>query len=242
MNRLLQGDVGSGKTLVATLAALVALENGLQVAIMAPTEILAEQHARTLSRFFATTRFAVALLTGRTRRRRAARTPRQHRQRHDPPRRRHARAGPGDGAVRAPRPGDRRRAASLRRRPARRSAQEGRDAGRAGDDRDADPAHARADDLRRARRHGDSRSPAGPGADRDDRAARVAPRRRVDVRARRAERRAPGLRDLSAGRGEREDRRARRDGDGRASVADGVPGVAGRPAARPADAGRESSA
>jgi ATP-dependent DNA helicase RecG len=66
MNRLLQGDVGSGKTLVATLAALVALESGLQVAIMAPTEILAEQHARTLSRFFATTRYGVALLTGRT--------------------------------------------------------------------------------------------------------------------------------------------------------------------------------
>ena len=66
MNRLLQGDVGSGKTLVATLAALVALESGLQVAIMAPTEILAEQHLRTLSRFFATTRYGVALLTGRT--------------------------------------------------------------------------------------------------------------------------------------------------------------------------------
>jgi ATP-dependent DNA helicase RecG len=65
MNRLLQGDVGSGKTLVATLAALVALESGLQVAIMAPTEILAEQHARTLARFFATTRYAVGLLTGR---------------------------------------------------------------------------------------------------------------------------------------------------------------------------------
>ncbi len=65
MNRLLQGDVGSGKTLVAMLAALVALESGLQVALMAPTEILAEQHARTLARFFATTRFAVGVLTGR---------------------------------------------------------------------------------------------------------------------------------------------------------------------------------
>ena len=44
MNRLLQGDVGAGKTIVALLAAVVAMENGLQVAFMAPTEILAEQH------------------------------------------------------------------------------------------------------------------------------------------------------------------------------------------------------
>ena len=44
MQRLLQGDVGAGKTIVALLAALVAMENGFQVAFMAPTEILAEQH------------------------------------------------------------------------------------------------------------------------------------------------------------------------------------------------------
>ena len=44
MHRLLQGDVGAGKTIVALLAAVVAMENGLQVAFMAPTEILAEQH------------------------------------------------------------------------------------------------------------------------------------------------------------------------------------------------------
>ena len=64
MNRLLQGDVGSGKTIVALLAALVAMENGLQVAFMAPTEILAEQHYASISRVLSQSRFAAALLTG----------------------------------------------------------------------------------------------------------------------------------------------------------------------------------
>jgi ATP-dependent DNA helicase RecG len=53
MHRLLQGDVGSGKTVVAIFAALLALENGRQVAIMAPTELLAEQHARTFDTLLA---------------------------------------------------------------------------------------------------------------------------------------------------------------------------------------------
>ncbi len=64
MNRLLQGDVGCGKTIVALLAALVALENGLQVAFMAPTELLAEQHYLTLRPLLAPSRFRVVSLTG----------------------------------------------------------------------------------------------------------------------------------------------------------------------------------
>jgi ATP-dependent DNA helicase RecG len=66
MNRLLQGDVGAGKTIVALLAALVAMENGLQVAFMAPTEILAEQHFTNIARLLQPSRFRVALLTGST--------------------------------------------------------------------------------------------------------------------------------------------------------------------------------
>ncbi len=66
MQRLLQGDVGAGKTIVALLCAIVAMENGFQVAFMVPTEILAEQHFVTMSKWLATTRFRVALLTGRT--------------------------------------------------------------------------------------------------------------------------------------------------------------------------------
>jgi ATP-dependent DNA helicase RecG len=64
MNRLLQGDVGSGKTAVALLAMLAAMENGYQAALMAPTEILAEQHARNIKRMLAETPFRVELLTG----------------------------------------------------------------------------------------------------------------------------------------------------------------------------------
>lgn len=65
MQRLLQGDVGAGKTIVALLAALVAMENGFQAAFMAPTEILAEQHLRTIARWLASTRFRVELLSGK---------------------------------------------------------------------------------------------------------------------------------------------------------------------------------
>ena len=69
MNRLLQGDVGSGKTLVALLVALLAADNGYQTCIMAPTEILAQQHMQTISEFLKDTEVQVALLTGSTTRR-----------------------------------------------------------------------------------------------------------------------------------------------------------------------------
>ena len=66
MSRLLQGDVGSGKTAVALLASVVAIENGQQVAVMVPTEILAAQHAETIARWFGPRGYTAALLTGST--------------------------------------------------------------------------------------------------------------------------------------------------------------------------------
>lgn len=67
MNRLLQGDVGSGKTLVALLCMLIALDNGTQACLMAPTEILASQHFETISKLVAPIGINVKLLTGSTR-------------------------------------------------------------------------------------------------------------------------------------------------------------------------------
>jgi ATP-dependent DNA helicase RecG len=64
MNRLLQGDVGSGKTLVAAEAGIIAIENGYQVAVLAPTEILATQHYLYFKNLFSKLRYVVALLTG----------------------------------------------------------------------------------------------------------------------------------------------------------------------------------
>ena len=64
MNRLLQGDVGSGKTLVALMSMLIAMDNGFQTCIMAPTEILAQQHYKSISRFLDGMNVRVELLTG----------------------------------------------------------------------------------------------------------------------------------------------------------------------------------
>ena len=73
MNRLVQGDVGSGKTMVAAAAAYLAAANGVQTALMAPTEILAEQHYQSLNKLFAPMGLRLALLTG-------ALTPKQKKQ------------------------------------------------------------------------------------------------------------------------------------------------------------------
>ncbi len=66
MNRLVQGDVGSGKTIVAVYAILAAIENGCQTALMAPTEVLAEQHYRKIVHWFSQLTLPVELLTGST--------------------------------------------------------------------------------------------------------------------------------------------------------------------------------
>ena len=66
MRRLLQGDVGSGKTVVAVLAALMVLESGYDVSMMAPTTLLAEQHYRTISQWLAPYPIQVALHTSNT--------------------------------------------------------------------------------------------------------------------------------------------------------------------------------
>ena len=67
MNRLLQGDVGSGKTMVAVLTALIAIGNGFQACIMAPTEVLAQQHFKNIQKFLEPTGVKSALLTGSSR-------------------------------------------------------------------------------------------------------------------------------------------------------------------------------
>jgi len=66
MNRLLQGDVGSGKTLVALMCMLIAIDNGFQASLMAPTEILAQQHFKTINKFLGGMNISVKLLTGST--------------------------------------------------------------------------------------------------------------------------------------------------------------------------------
>ncbi len=121
MNRLLQGDVGSGKTIVALYAMLACVAHGKQAALMAPTEILARQHADTLASLLEASRVKWALLAGGLpksvrasllQQAAAGRAQRRHR---------HARHRPRRRAIQRPRPGGDRRAAQVRRPPARRA-------------------------------------------------------------------------------------------------------------------------
>ena len=100
MLRLLQGDVGSGKTLVALLTMLRAVEAGAQAALMAPTEVLARQHHRTLSHL---SPVPVALLTGGVKGRARAQLLRGLADGSVPAGGRHARAVPGERGVSRPR-------------------------------------------------------------------------------------------------------------------------------------------
>ena len=170
MQRLLMGEVGSGKTVLALYAMLRAVEAGFQAALMAPTETLAEQHAATLDRLLAApgrpvhavderhAGGAAARRTGPARFRRAldrGRDPRPDRARHrvSPTRRLRGR-----------------RAAPVRRRPAGGARRQGAGrscAPRAPHDRDADPANPLADRLRRSRRERPARA-AGGAASRVD--------------------------------------------------------------------------
>ena len=152
MSRLLQGDVGSGKTVVAAAALLAAAANGYQGALLAPTEILAEQHYRGLSRLLAPFGLLVVLLTGsqRAKERQAARDALASGQ---------AAVAVGTHAliqddVAFKRLGlavvDEQHRFGVEQRDALR--QQGQQPAHAGDDRDADPAHAGADALRRSGR------------------------------------------------------------------------------------------
>src|SRR5207249_8995553 len=77
MNRLLQGDVGSGKTVVALYAMLVAVANKMQAAILAPTEVLAEQHFLTLGNFLKDSSVRIELFTQRTKRESKGKLPKE---------------------------------------------------------------------------------------------------------------------------------------------------------------------
>ena len=101
MNRLVQGDVGSGKTVVALLAMVVVLENGAQAAFMAPTEILAEQHFLTLRRLLARCPYRVEIFTSAMKGAERAKAGRAAGRGGDPHRRGHPRPHPGGRAVRS---------------------------------------------------------------------------------------------------------------------------------------------
>ncbi|MEI9813756.1 MAG: DEAD/DEAH box helicase [Acidobacteriota bacterium] len=169
MYRLLQGDVGSGKTLVAAEAAIIAIENGYQVAVLAPTEILATQHFFYFKRLFQKLNYTPILLTGSNTAKEKAGFKKL------------IAAGlvkliVGTHALLEPDvqfsklglavvDEQHRFGVEQRQRFARKGRR--RASRRIGHDRDTDPAHARAHDLRRPRRQRDRRDASRPQTDRD---------------------------------------------------------------------------
>ncbi len=210
MQRLLMGEVGTGKTVVALQAMLRAVENGAQAALMAPTETLAEQHHRTLDSLLGGA-LALELLTGSTgapRRRELLVAPG-----HGPAAARGGHARADRGAGRVPRPGRGRggRAAPLRGAPARRARRQGARGAhpaRAAHDRHADPAHAVAHRLRRPRRQRPAHPAEGPAPGGDLRGGRRAGAgtRHTSASARRSP---PGASASSSARSSRSRRRSR---------------------------------
>ena len=162
MLRLLQGDVGSGKTVVALVAMLNAAECGFQAAMMAPTEVLARQHYATIAPIAEAAGVPVALLTGRDKGPGARRDPRQARLGRAASGRRHPRAVPGRRRLQGSGLRRHRRAAPVRGAPAAGPHRQGTGRRRPGDDRDADPADADADRLWRHGRLEPHREAAGP--------------------------------------------------------------------------------
>ena len=241
MHRLVQGDVGSGKTVIAALAAARAIECGFQVALMAPTEILAEQHFRKIAQWLAPLDVNVAWLVGRL----------------TAAAKRGAQQAVASGAaqlvvgthaliqdaVEFHRLGlaivDEQHRFGVAQRLALRGEGRTRPAAAPADAvGHADPAHAGDELPRRPRRLGDRRAAARPPAGGDE-ARFDAPARGSDgADPGRGARGAPGVLGLPADRGERRDRGDRGHRDARAHHGT-APGPADRAAARPAARGRE---
>ena len=166
MDRLICGDVGFGKTEVALRAAFIAAMSGMQVAVIAPTTLLARQHAKTFAERFAGTGLRVRQLSRFVAAKEAAETPQGPGGRLGRDRRRHARAAREVREVLQARPPRHRRGAAFRRHPQGAAEAAPRRRPRPDDDRDADPAHAAARDVGRARavghRDAAGRPPRGP--------------------------------------------------------------------------------
>ena len=201
MNRLLQGDVGSGKTIVAVYAMLLAVAHKAQVVLMAPTEVLARQHVETLSRLLAGSHTRMGLLTGGQSAKVRQRAADGNRLGRSADRGWHAGGRFGRGALRAAGADRDRRAAQVWRAAAGGAAQCVGPPAHADHDRHADPAHGGHDPVRRSGRDDASRRSAGPAKRAHLFSAGRGPAALVGVLSQEAGRGTAGLRDRAAGRG-----------------------------------------